>query len=246
MSANNGTAMTPVLIMTRPAPQSETFAEAIVSRWGGPLRVIISPLIAIKPVRAAVDLSTLTDVIFTSVNGVAAGAGLRIPAGSTAWCVGSKTAKSAERAGFVPVVGPGDADGLAQLIIARAPKGAIAHVRGRHSRGAISTRLNDAGIACVDVVAYDQTACPLTVEAQNAVKGKEPVLFPLFSPRTATILSKQGPFAAPVHLVMMSKAVAQNAKNIVAVTEHTATRPDEAAMIAATLQSLRGLTHGRG
>lgn len=238
--------MTPVLIMTRPARQSETFAEAIVSRWGGSVDVTISPLIAIEPVTVTADLGALTDVIFTSVNGVEAATRLNIPAGCTAWCVGQKTAKHAARAGFIPVIGPGDAEGLARLIIARTPKGVIAHIRGRHSRGAVSARLRGAGIDCSDVIAYDQTACRLTADAEIAVKGKEPVLFPLFSPRTATILTEQGPFVAPLHLVLISDAVAEHAIGIAAATTHVAARPNEAAMTEAVIQSLQGLTQGRG
>lgn len=237
--------MTPVMIVTRPAAQGTGFAKAVQSAWSGSLRVLHAPLIVIRPVPVEVDFRNITDVIFTSANGVAAAQDLAISPGLRGWCVGQKTATRAQAAGFMPIVGPGDADGLAAQIIADRPAGHFAHIRGQHTRGAVCQRLRDAGIQCTDVVAYDQSPCALSHAAQLAVKGKDPVLFPLFSPRTGTILSDQGPFAAETHLVLMSARVGDN-MNLTADTTTIATQPTEAAMVTATLQSLHGLTQSRG
>ncbi|WP_341368493.1 uroporphyrinogen-III synthase [Yoonia sp. BS5-3] len=236
--------MNPVLIVTRPALQAGAFARAVASRWSAPLRIIQSPLIAIEPRLVRADLTGVTDLIFTSVHGVAAAQRLGLLAGLTAWCVGQKTAAAARAAGFLPITGPGDADGLVTMILAAAPNGICAHIRGEHARGDICARLTDAGLRCIDIPAYDQTALILSNEAKNAVKGKEPVLFPLFSPRSATILSDQGPFAAQTHVIAMSEAVI-DAVGFSASRLHLAARPDEAAMIAASLQVLQGLTERR-
>ncbi len=245
MNANNGATMTPVMIVTRPSAQGTGFAQAVVSQWSGPIRVLQSPLIAIKSVPVSADLSQVTDLIFTSANGVVAAKDLPIPLGLRAWCVGQKTAACAQEAGFKSIVGPGDADRLAEQIISGIHTGQFAHIRGQHSRGAISQRLKGAGTSCTDVIAYDQMACELNAAAKLAVKGKDPVLFPLFSPRTSTILSKQGPFAAETHLVTMSDAVREEVM-FAAATTTIATHPTEAAMVTATLQSLCGLTQRRG
>lgn len=230
--------MTPTLIVTRPAPQGEAFAKAIAARWGGALQIILSPLLAIQPIPVATDLNDITGVIFTSANGVAAAGDLRLSQGLTAWCVGQKTAALAQSAGFDPIIGPGDAAGLVQLIIDRAPAGPLAHIRGQHSRGDVCAHLNQSSVSCVEVIAYDQAVCPLTLEAKEALKGKEPIVFPLFSPRTVAILTKEAPFGAPVYLVMMSEAVKDAAANLKSESVAVAAQPDENAMIAATLAAL--------
>lgn len=236
--------MTPTLIVTRPTPQGEAFAQAVQMRWNRPLHVILSPLIRIEPVPVSTDLRNLNGIILTSANGVAAAKRLQLPANLTAWCVGQKTGALAKQAGFNPIIGPSDADALVQLVIKNAPTAEIAHVRGRHTRGDICVQLTQAGIMCIDVVAYDQVACALTDHARDKLKGKEPVVFPLFSPRTATILSGEGSFAAPTYIVAMSNAVKAAVSNLTNVKLEIAARPDEKAMVVATLNAC-ALTQGR-
>lgn len=206
MRANNGPFMTPILIVTRPVNQGASFAADIAKEWQRPLTVLQSPLLEIVPVPTGVP--DFDEAIFTSVNGVAAAAEMGLRRGMRAWCVGDRTAQAAAKAGFVPVTGPGNADSLVQVLLSVRPAGILAHIRGRHARGDICHRLNAAGLSCLDVVAYDQRALDLSLAAKSAVNGSDPVVFPLFSPRTSTILNTQGPFAAPVYVVAISHAVA--------------------------------------
>lgn len=229
--------MTPTVILTRPKPQSESFAADLRARWDGPIDILIAPLIEIVPVAATCDSPDA--VIFTSANGVNASVGLGLPRGLPAWCVGPKTAKLARAAGFHPSVGPGDADGLVADIIAARPKGQLAHIRGKHARGDIASRLNAAGINCTDVVAYDQKARTLTPEAKAAGAAQISVIFPLFSPRTATILNGEGPFEATIHIVAISKAVTSALSSGLPAQVTQAESPDGNAMLAATLDVLR-------
>lgn len=225
--------MTPTVILTRPKTQSESFAADLRARWDGPIEIIHSPLIEITSVAASVTGPDA--VIFTSANGVIASGRLGLPSGLTAWCVGPKTAVRAQEAGFLPIVGPGDADGLAAQIIAARPAGKFAHIRGRHTRAGLCARLNAAGIACDDVVAYAQKALTLTSEARFATSAQKPVIFPLFSPRTATIFSGQAPFVSPVHAIALSHAVAHAIAPGIAQSVTVAQRPDGPAMTEATL-----------
>ncbi len=230
--------MTPVLILTRPAPQAEAFAAEIAARWAGALRIILSPLLQIVPVPITANLTGVGGVIFTSAHGVAASRSAGLPRGLPAWCVGDKTAQLAAEAGFDAIAGPGDAARLADKIISRRPHGQLAHLHGVHTRGGISEKLTSVGIGCIDVIAYDQIAQSLTDDAFDALQGDAPVILPLFSPRTATILESQSPFSAPVHLIVMSTAV-QNAAAAIGVRSLTvAATPDAEAMIAATLKRL--------
>ncbi len=229
--------MTPTVILTRPQAQSERFAQALRAQWDGPIEIIYAPLIKIVPVAAS--CAKPDAVIFTSANGVSAAKRLGLPKGLAAWCVGSKTAELARAAGFEPTTGPGDASGLVSAIIAAKPSGTFAHIRGKHARGEVSARLNAAGIRCEDVVAYDQAALSLTPEAKSAVSARQSVIFPLFSPRTATILNSAGPFAEQVHFVALSEAVKQAIAPEMSQQVAVATAPNGKAMLLATLQVLQ-------
>lgn len=231
--------MTPTLIMTRPKAQSVSFADEIVARWDGPLRIIHAPLIEI--VIQDTSSSHADAVIFTSANGVAAARQFGLPKGLPAWCVGPRTAQVARLAGFAPIEGPGTADGLVERIIDAKPTGSLAHIRGTHTRGDVSARLNAVGVSCADIVAYDQHEIDLSSEARDALAGEGPVIFPLFSPRTAAILTKQGPFAAPVAVIAISEAVQNALDPAYAKRVVVAQKPDAAAMIEATLVTIERL-----
>lgn len=230
--------MTPVLILTRPAAQAQAFADQIAARWAGSVRIILSPLMQIVPLQIDQDLAGAGGVIFTSAHGVAAAEHTNLCKGLPAWCVGEKTAQLAAAAGFDAIAGPGDAARLVEKISARRPAGPLVHLRGRHTRGAVADKLAQIGISCADVVAYDQHALPLTEPAFDALHGLLPVILPLFSPRTAAMLSEQGPFSAPVQLVVISTAVQGAATAIRAKSVSVAATPDAEAMIVATLKRL--------
>lgn len=230
--------MTPTVILTRPKTQSESFAAEILAQWDEPLEIIHAPLIEIAPLDTS--CATPDAFIFTSANGVTASRRLGVPQGRTAWCVGSKTADLARAAGFEPVTGPGDADGLVRQIIAAQPRGKLAHIRGMHARGDVCARLNAAGITCDDVVAYDQRARQLTPEAKSALNARQSVVLPLFSPRTATILNGEGPFVAAVHIIALSKAVELAVSPEISKQITVAASPSSKAMVSATLEILRG------
>lgn len=230
--------MTPVMIVTRPAAQGERFAREVLAAWNRPLTVLFAPLIEI--VQRPVTVKTPDAVIFTSANGVTAAAGLGLPQGLRAWCVGQKTAEAARRAGFDVIAGPGDAAGLVVQIVAAHPRGQLVHVRGQHARGDICAQLTTAGILCQDVVAYEQRALALTDGAKAALSDANRVILPLFSARTAHILWKQAPFTAKVQPIAISKAVAATVPKAYAQNVILAHRPDRAAMVAAVLSALRG------
>ncbi|NOR29970.1 MAG: uroporphyrinogen-III synthase, partial [Sulfitobacter sp.] len=56
----------PVLIMTRPAPDSVRFIDGIKPDVRAKLSVLISPLLEIVPTGAVVDMTRYRGVIFTS------------------------------------------------------------------------------------------------------------------------------------------------------------------------------------
>lgn len=226
--------MTATLIVTRPYLQGRAFVDDILDRWAAPLAVVTSPLIEIVPLH--VDLPDGTDVIFTSANGVAQVERLGLSSKRHAWCVGEKTAQAASDLGFIVTTGPGTAEGLVATIAAETPARPLAHIRGTNARGDITTNLQAAGIQCHDVIAYDQQAVSLTSQALAALQGFAPVVVPLFSPRSAGLFAKQGPFASPLFVPVIS----ENAIPDVQYTRcFVAKTPSRAAMISATLTALR-------
>jgi uroporphyrinogen-III synthase len=237
MRANNGALMKPTLIVTRPIAQSEYFAASVASAWDGPLDLIVSQLIKIVPIK--VTAPDVDAVIFTSANGVDAAATMGLPAELAAWCVGGRTAQAAQQAGFAPITGPGDADGLVAHLISAHPAGTFAHIRGKHTRGDVCARMNAAGLHCQDVVAYDQQSCALSAQAHAALNADNPVVVPLFSPRTSAILSEQGPYEAAMHVIALSNAVKKAIDPALNWDITVVSSPDGEAMKRATLAALR-------
>ena len=205
----------PVLLLTRPAEDSRRFA-AMLPEW----QAVIAPILRIVPVDH--DHARLRDapgLVFTSAHAVpAAGPGR----GRLALCVGGHTAQVAGAAGFDVRQGNGFAEGLLPLIAA-APVPLI-HPHGRH----LARSLPVPGM-----VVYDQQAVPLTAEAQGLLTQTSPIVLPLFSARSAALVSRavRGA-AAPLWPVAISDAVlagwsAPAARHAVAMA------PDAAAMVAA-------------
>lgn len=183
----------PLLLMTRPEPASRRFAAGLACPG---LRVMISPVLRIADVAHDGDaLAAARGLVFTSVHAVPAAGGGR---GRPAICVGPATAAAARAAGFDVTVGPGDARGLLPMLTGLGP--GWLHPHGQH----IARDLPVPGI-----VVYDQQPQDLTAEARMALTGPGPVILPLFSPRSARILSQQAAQArAPLWLAAISNAAA--------------------------------------
>jgi len=198
----------PTVLLTRPRAQSESFAQDLRAN-GFDGKILISPLMQIEPTGAVVDLEQVDGVIFTSRNAVEFA-----PNGAKqAWCVGEKTVEVAQRKGWQTISADGDVDALLQQILASRPTGKLLHLRGEHSRGAVTQRLRDAGYAAEELVVYRQAALTLSGEARERLSGESPVIVPLFSPRSAALFVNSGPFVAPIWGVAMSKAVADEMKS---------------------------------
>lgn len=183
----------PTLLLTRPQPGAKRFA-ALMRGW----RCVISPILRIVPVdHDASILGEAQGLVFTSAHAVPwAGPGR----GRPALCVGAHTAREARAAGFDVTEGAGTADSLLPLI-----KGAsvpLIHPHGRH----LARMLPVPG-----VVVYDQQAVDLSEKARDLLMGKAPVILPVFSPRTALVLSQQVADAqAPLWVVAISEAALGN------------------------------------
>ena len=218
--------MKPVLIITRPAPDGPRFAGLV--QEAVEVDVLLSPLLEIVPL--AVDFQA-GEVIFTSTNGVAQASRLGHRPGR-AWCVGDRTAEMATAAGFDAISAHGTVEDLLALILAENPQGKLAHIRGKEARGDPGPRLRAAGIDCADVIAYVQKPVPLSSDARARIAGADPVIIPLFSPHSATLLVRQVKIGPNAIILAMSDAVA---KMVLDRDVEVVPAPNGGAMLAAVI-----------
>lgn len=225
----------PRLLLTRPLAAARRFLSACEAAAERPISAILSPVLAIRPIEVALD-GRPAALILTSETGATRAAELGL-AGLSAWCVGPRTAEVA-RAGDLHAIEAGpDVEGLLAALLAARPQGPLLHLRGEHARGDLATRLRAAGLLADEVVAYRQEALLPTPEAREALEGTEPLVTPLFSPRSAVLLVSWDP-RAPLRIVAMSGAVAAEAQALHPATLVVAGAPDGAAMVKATLVAL--------
>ncbi len=224
------------VLLTRPADQAARFAQELAIRFGSRLHPVISPLM--RPAFLTPDLpeAPFAALILTSETGVEAAMHLRaagrvLPA--RAICVGDRTARAAETAGFAATSARGDAEALLALVLASDDPGPFLHLRGRDARGDIVPRLVAKGRQAQAAIVYEQVAQPLTDAAVAVLAGHGPVVVPLFSPRTASLLADQGPFSAPLLVAAISAAAATKAAVLSPARMVTSARPDGDAMLDA-------------
>lgn len=206
----------PLCLLTRPEAQSRAFAAELPG-----VDVLISPVIRIEPLPFdGSRIAKAPGLIFTSANAVAFAGPAK---GRPAICVGAQTADAAKAAGFSVIVGPGDAAGLLPLLEAR---GDWLHLHGKHQARPVPVP---------DLTVYDQVEQPLSKNAIAASMGNRPLIVPLFSPRSAVLLSRAlAKACAPIIVVAISKS-ADDAYIGPAIARHIAESPDRAAMRRAIL-----------
>ncbi|MEM9585568.1 MAG: uroporphyrinogen-III synthase [Pseudomonadota bacterium] len=187
------------VLLTRPEVQARDFAGTLPSRF----EVVISPVLEIKFLPVATDVTSFNAVVFTSQNGVLAFENAGLEAGMPAFCVGDKTAALATRIGLKAVSAGGNIDDLNALLEASSPNGRFLHVKGVHTAGEVKGNVTR-------VTAYDQVALPLNTRVRDILAKPCEVLVPLFSPRSAQLFQQQidATVRSSLHAVCLSKSVA--------------------------------------
>lgn len=201
----------PVILLTRPEASSRRMAALLAARFGDKVDFCISPLMDIALDPRLPDLDGIRTLIFTSVNGVAAYVGAHGPKALPCYTVGDATAHAAHEAGLRVTSAGGDAEALIARIIVDGAPGPMLHLRGAHARGEIAERLSAAGCPVSQAIVYSQNARPLSDAASVLLQGSRPVILPLFSPRSASLLG-HGPVVAPVYVIAMSRNVANSVR----------------------------------
>lgn len=232
----------PVVLLTRPAPQSQRFAQALQARL--PLvQVMMSPLMQTEWLHPPLPDRTFGALILTSETGAEAAGHLRatgIPLPETAFCVGPRTTDTARTAGFAAISADGDVHALAALIRSAQPQGPLLHIRGEDVAGNLAETLTNGGIETHSAILYAQRPCPLSAAALTLLQGEGPVLVPLFSPRSAQILAQALPpdTKAPLWIVAISQAAATAAPALTPARLAVAPHPDGGNMLQTVLQML--------
>jgi uroporphyrinogen-III synthase len=230
----------PVILLTRPEAQSHRFAEALRALAPGVV-VVVSPLIA--PVLMIPDLPRRDwqAVIFSSETAVMAARRIvadGTPLPSRAFCVGRQTARVAREAGFDPVSADGNAENLFDLIVADRAVGPLLYLRGKEAHVDLAERLNSAGIGTDSAIVYAQVEQSLDRNAVTALQGGGPVIAPVFSSRTGTILARELARAKPVVPVIVVAISQAAAEAFPAADVSVARSPDAPAMLQAIASRL--------
>jgi uroporphyrinogen-III synthase len=228
----------PGLLLIRPEPASRRFLAQLSATQERPLAAEISPLLAIEPLPVTLPDLPWSGLVFTSENGVAQAGRFGLPRGLVAWCVGAQTMQAALDAGFLATSADGDAKALIRLILESGTPGPLLHIRGEHSIGDVAKNLSHQGCPCHEIAAYAQSVLPLSDNARVLLAGARPVVIPMFSARSASLLLPYMPAAAPLHVVAISKAVAAAAQGMGARTVTTAAAANAAGVIAATREAM--------
>ena len=219
------------ILLTRPISQSLRFAADLKPLLPD-VPILISPLMVPEYLIPSIPKQDFAALILVSPTAVEAAR--RISAVGVK--LGDQTATQARTAGFQTKSASGDAMDLLALIKADSPSGALLFLRGRDSSRDLAENLKLAGLVSVSVVSYQQTAQQLTLQAEELLQGTLPVMFPVFSSRSATLLQAElariSP-KCPLWIATLSPVIAaQFDPNLVAGLR-TAHHPDGASMISA-------------
>lgn len=223
----------PILLLTRPAEGSDRFAEMLRARFGADLPIVIAPLQRIEWVDFTPPDPKTKALIFTSQNGVLGWNRDTSAAKLPAYCVGPQTANAARAAGHEVIQAGGDAEALIDLIQSQKPQAPLLHIRGEHARGNVAQTLTQAGIRTFDRIAYRQIALPLSDDARKALQGSTPVIAPLFSPRSVTLLLESLPEKSQPWVAVISPNAARRVDAMLQRRMMIAKTPDAAGMLDA-------------
>lgn len=201
--------MAPTILITRAEPAAVEFADALRRRLGCGVDVVISPLMRIATVSGVPKCpDAFASLIFTSRNAVEAFADMTTRRDWPSYCVGEATAAAARAAGFSAVSAGGTVQDLADMLRRDRPETPCLYLRGEHVASDLAATLSSAAIETVEAVIYRQLAQPLTDEARALLNRENPVILPLFSPRSAHLFFDQDTGAAPLFVASISENTA--------------------------------------
>ncbi len=227
---------TPVVLLSRPAEQSTSFAQRL-----GEVEIVISPVIRIVERNPELDLDGFDLLIFASQNALLAARRYGLQ-GRQAFCVGKRTTAMARSLGLDAEMLGQDADALVAAARRRETGRRALFLRGVHSRGQIAHRLRAAGFDVEETILYEQEPLSLNRRARALLCGENPVILPLFSPRSAALMGREAMrlgATAALTLIGMSPAVLHAWQGPEPRIARIAARPDADAMADEVLRQVQ-------
>lgn len=228
------------ILLTRPLGDAEETAALLSARGH---EIIAAPLLDIRTrAGAEIVLDGIQAVLTTSANGIRALARLTHRRDMKILAVGAQSAEAAHALGFTAVEhAGGDAAALAALAAQRLKpeNGALLHVSGAQTRGALVENLVAKGFVMKSAVLYDAAAAdrlPADAAAALAEGRLDAALF--YSPRTAevfvTLVKQAGLENACRDLVALciSEAAAGKLSGLAFRAIRVAARPDRESLFA--------------
>lgn len=219
----------PIVIVTRPRAASLAFLD-LLSASDREFQAVVAPAFEIEPVEA--KLPQFDVAILTSVAGVS-----HAPAGQgrRAYCVGPKTSAAAQAKGYTVVNADGSADDLVDVILDSKEKGRLLHLRGESSAGNITARLQKSGISVAEAVVYRKAPCPVAPQVQEIELASQPVILPLFSAETVSILADWNLQFGRLATVSISASVDEKTRVFGPALSVVCNRPNQTEMVSQTL-----------
>lgn len=228
------------ILITRPRDDARRLADLLQARGH---QVFCEPLLTIEPeADAAIDLTGVQALVFTSANGVRAFARSSAQRRLPVFSVGEATAAVARDLGFATVTrAGGDVGSLAALIIASLDpnRGPLFHAVGKHAAGDLTGSLAAAGFGVRRVALYEAKAAgALTEKATSLLAGRELDAAVFFSPRTAETFVRLVEGAglrsacSRMFAYCLSESIAERARELPWAAMHTTERPNQDALLA--------------
>jgi len=219
--------------VTRAEPGAGETAKRLVALGREPLA---APLLVVRSmVDAALDLSDIAALAFTSANAVRAFAAMSDRRDLSVFAVGEATATAARQAGFRQVhAGPSDVAALAAVIVERRDllQGAVLHAGAAEPAGDLAGALRAAGVAVRSVALYQTVAAdPPAPDVLKRLAEAQAVL--LHSPKAARVLASLSPplDLSGAHLLGLSPACLAPLADIPAAGRLSASAPNEADLL---------------
>lgn len=221
----------PCVLLTRPLDKS-TALEKELRAVRPDMRVVIAPILGIEHLRPPLPLQNFAGVILTSAAAVDGISHWSLPAGFPAFCVGQRTQTAAQEAGLAVKLKRDTAKDLTDELIANPPLAPLVFARGRHVASDMADVLNSAGLETFESIVYDQISCELSQDVIDALLECTHVIVPVYSPRSAALLSAQMP-DVPITLIAISANAAEAWSGPKPTATVIADQPNGAAMLRA-------------
>lgn len=172
--------------ISRTLPAAETTAHKLKALGHESL---IDPVLVVELLSPSFDTTGLTDIIFTSPNGVTAFCARHTIRALTVWAVGTATAEAARSAGFQHIHDAnGDGGDLSRLIVQTGdPKGHYLYAGPETPARDIAGALKQAGFRFTQVPFYRTVARPPEA-ALHRLRDISHIL--IHSPRAATLVGE--------------------------------------------------------